>query len=96
MLKCKTATRISTKRHAEAEAHKGRASRAHRALQIFLQRGADVLQEGGGDSDGDPEFHADLFGGMERESKRPQTFSVFPKCAPSLSDSATIVVVGLH
>ena len=48
-------------RKTEAEAHEGRAGRAHHGLQVLLRRRAQILQKGGGDGDRDPEFHAEAF-----------------------------------
>jgi hypothetical protein len=47
-------------RNAEAEAHECRAGRAHHALQVLLRRRPQVLQEGCGDGNWYPEFHASL------------------------------------
>ena len=44
-------------RHAEPEAHEGRAGRPHHALEMLLHRRSHVLEKRGGYRDRDPEFH---------------------------------------
>ena len=55
---------------AEAETHEGRAGRAHHALQVLLRRRTQILQEGGGDGDGNPEFHGEHPGAEDARTAR--------------------------
>ncbi len=45
------------KGHAVAEAHEGGARRAHSALEVLLQDGAQILEECAGEGDEDPGGH---------------------------------------
>ena len=62
-----------SERHAENEAHEGRARGAHHALEVLLQGRAQVLQKRACESDAYPEFHG-LGGIMHR---RPQPSPIF-------------------
>src|SRR5690606_760726 len=52
-------------RQAESEAHEGGAGRTHDAFQVLLRRRTQILQEGGGYRDRNPEFHG--CGGERKE-----------------------------